>query len=366
MVFVWAVVLLGCDRDNFYSDSSLYENIKETYKDCNLKEIDLLKKKNNIQTLFEDCGSNYISEFDWSPDGSLVYFQLFKGGYILNPENQGVDPVPVGIPLSRGTWLSQNTLVIPVSEQRDGPPELAFYMLGGLLEKYPIPGTAPKDLQALGSDNRLLLSYVDEQGQRLPYTFDRSTAEYTRAFPFITKSIQNIDVAQRANLLSYTDQMGNHLVTKEGKGIADFPKVKRAVPHPEGKYVALEVDGEPISPLRQGEVTYRSKEAKEREEARRKKELEELPDWMPKEVVPPEIHVYNVENNQRYRFLKFYGDNFTWYEAQKYYCSFYLQGIEKQMLNPNVALTDLGVLLLMADNMDMPSGVELVPPKEDE
>ena len=53
-------------------------------------------------------------------------------------------------------------------------------------------------------------------------------------------------------------------------------------------------------------------------------------------------------------------------QAQKYYCSFYLQGIEKQMLNPNVALTDLGVLLLMADNMDMPSGVELVPPKEDE
>jgi len=358
---IWLTLYLyGCDRENFYSDNSLTENIAETYRDCDKKEIALLKKMNNIQTLFEDCGSNYISEFDWSPDGSLVYFQLFTGGYILNPETKGVDNIPVGIPIDRGTWLHQNQLVIPVIKEKNANPELAFYLTGGLIDKYPIPGKDPRDVQTLGKDKKILLTYVDESGKRLPYTFDQSSQTFSRIFPFIKSDIQNIDVATKANLLSYTDENGNHIVDLKGNSIIDFPKVKRAVPHPEGTYIALETDGKPISPLHQGDVTYRSPEANARDEARMKKELENLPKWMPKEVIPPEIHIYNTENKNRYRFTKFYGDNFTWYEAQKYYCSFYLQGINQQMFNPNVALTDLGVQLLMADNGDNPSSIEII------
>ena len=305
--------------------------------------------------MFTDCGSNNIYNFDWSPDGTLFYFQLFTNNFILNPENQGVDQLPVGKPIGRGIWLHQSALVIPVIEKDDGPHLLTVYFTGGMFNNYTIPGTDPTDLQVY-DDQTILLTFKDESGDRNPYFFSEKDG-FIRAFPFVS-NIKNIDAAVKVNLLSYTDDSGNHITDLNGKSIVDFPKVKRAIPHPDGTYIALELDGKPLPPIDLGDGKYKDPEVQKREELRRKKKIENLPDWVPREIIPPEIHVYNVDAQKRYRITQFYGERFQWYPTQKYFCSFYIKGIEGQLINQNIALTDIGVSLLMADNGDFPSSIE--------
>ena len=38
-MLVLLLSLFACDRESFYSDASLYENIKDTYTDCDANEI---------------------------------------------------------------------------------------------------------------------------------------------------------------------------------------------------------------------------------------------------------------------------------------------------------------------------------------
>ena len=258
--------LLGCSREDFYQDRSLYENIRDVYQDCDKGKIGFLKRKANLQTMFTDCGSNNIYHYDWSPDGTLFYFQLFTNNFILNPENQGVDQLPVGKPIGRGIWLHQSALIIPVIEKDDGPAMLTVYLIGGLLNNYTIPGTEPSDLQVY-EDQTILLTFIDDSGVRNPYFFSEKDG-FSRAFPFLS-DIKNIDVAPKVDLLSYTNKTGNHIATLTGDGIADFPEVKRAVPHPEGTYIALELDGEPVPPIDLGDGKYKDPEVQKREELRR-------------------------------------------------------------------------------------------------
>ena len=91
----------------------------------------------------------------------------------------------------------------------------------------------------------MLLTMIDDSGTRRPYFFTESDG-FTRAFEFITE-VGNINVAANANLLAYTDAKGTHLTDLTGASIAEFPDAKRAVPHPDGKYVAIETDGAPSS-----------------------------------------------------------------------------------------------------------------------
>jgi len=203
---------------------------------------------------------------------------------------------------------------------------------------------------------------IDESGKRRPYFFSEADG-FTRAFEFLDAVI-NIDAAVNANVLSYTNQSGNHLVTLTGESIADFPLVKRAVPHPEGKYVALETDGAPLPPIDLGDGKYKNPEVRKREEKRRQQKIDSLPDWVPKEIIPPEINVYNLENKRRYRIKNFFGNRFEWYPNQKYFCSFFIKGIDGQLIQQNIALTDIGVALLMADNDNYPSSIELWTPIE--
>lgn len=360
MILWLLTTLFACDRDDFYAEPSLYENIKEVYEDCSVERIGFMKKKNNIQTLFEDCGSNNINDFSWSPDGSLVYFQLFTGAFIMSPENRGVDDIPIGEPVAKGIWMHQGLLAIPVAHPTDRTqnPNLVLYFTGGMLESHPIPGTKPQDTQRY-KDGVTLLTIIDDSGKRRPYFFDTKTKEFKRAFVFLDQ-VDNIETAATIDLLSYKDDKGVHLTKLDGTSIRAFPKGLRGVPHREGKYFALEVDGEPLPFLQTQSLTYKTPEARAREEARLKKKTAELPSWIPKEFIPKELHIVNLENNNRYRMLNVYGYKFDWYPARNYYSSFYLLGIDKQHINNNIALMDLGIMLLMADSGDMPSSMELI------
>ena len=360
MILLLLTTLFACNREDFYAEPSLYENIKEAYDDCSVERIGFLKKKNNIQTLFTDCGSNDINDFSWSPDGSLLYFQLFTGAFIMNPDNRGVDDIPIGEPVSKGIWTHQGQLAVPVAHPTDRTqnPNLVLYLTGGMLESHPIPGKTPTDTQ-LYKDGIILLTIVDESGKRRPYLFDIKSKEFTRAFSFLDE-VENIEVAAASDLVAYKDAKGVHLTKLDGTSIKDFPKALRGIPHKEGKYLALEIDGDPVPFLQSQSITYKTPEAKAREEARLKKKAKELPDWMPTEVIPKELHIVNLENNNQYRFLNVYGYKFDWYPARNYYSSFYLLGIEKQHINNNIALMDFGVQLLMADSGDLPASMELV------
>ena len=82
----------------------------------------------------------------------------------------------------------------------------------------------------------MLLTMIDESQKRRPYFFTEASG-FSQAFEFVD-SVENINVAANANLLAYTDDKGTHLTDLTGKSLAEFPDVKRAIPHPEGKYVA--------------------------------------------------------------------------------------------------------------------------------
>ena len=279
----------------------------------------------------------------------------------MNPENQGVDQVPIGKPIARGVWLHETALVVPVVESDDGPPMLSVYLTAGMIQNYEIPGREPSDLQVY-KDKTMLITMIDESDKRRPYFFTEAGG-FSRAFEFLD-SVENINVAEGANLLAYTDDKGTHLTNLTGEPLAEFPDVKRAVPHPEGKYVALETDGAPLPPIDLGDGKYKDPEVRKREEKRRQQKIDSLPDWVPKELIPPEINVYNVENKRRYRIKNFFGERFEWYPNQKYFCSFFIKGIEGQLIQQNIALTDIGVSLLMADNDNYPSSIELWTPVE--
>ena len=185
--------LLGCSREDYYADRSLYDNIREVYEDCEEGKIAFLKRKANIQTLFTDCGSNNIYHYNWSPDGRLFYFQLFTNNFIMNPENQGVDQIPIGKPIARGVWLHETALVVPVVESDDGPPMLSVYLTAGMIQNYEIPGKEPSDLQVY-KDKTMLLTMIDESENVVPISSQKQM-DLVRAFEFIDE-VQNINVAE--------------------------------------------------------------------------------------------------------------------------------------------------------------------------
>ena len=76
MITLVFLATLGCSRDSMYGGTSLTQSLEDSFEDCNEKEIAFLARKQNIQTAFENCGSNYFNHFRWSPSGLLLYFQL--------------------------------------------------------------------------------------------------------------------------------------------------------------------------------------------------------------------------------------------------------------------------------------------------
>ena len=113
-----------------------------------------------------------------------------------------------------------------------------------------------------------------------------------------------------------------------------------------------------------GDGKYKDPEVRKREEKRRQQKIDSLPDWVPKEIIPPEINVYNVQSQTSLSHQELFGERFEWYPNQKYFCSFFIKGIEGQLIQQNIALTDIGVALLMADNDNFPSSIELWTPVE--
>ena len=299
----------------------------------------------------------------------------------------------------------------------DFPLQMVFYNREGYQTTAPMQFTTIKDIQSfvtytpekvrLGEDGQpnplINEAFLPKKEHQEPYKFDtviflgkkkdaeisqifsmkKDAKEPIRAFKFLD---QSMDVHQ----FSYCSQTGMlGIITrkpkplKEGEAKPKFDKpenynysmtlynskgetlltrsnIRRVNIHPDGRYMIMETDAEPIPSVAPAKLIYVSEEERQRDVARMKKEAEKLPKFMDKEIIPPEIQIFDFHKQEIWRILAYYGEHVQWYTARDYHISFILRGIDKRTLNSNIALTNLTLDLFQIDRDNKPSYMELV------
>ncbi len=353
-------LLTACDRDSLYGENTFSENVYDAYSECRSGEIRFLSGKHNIQTAFEPCGSNNIMHFAWAPDGIQLYFQLPMQANIMNGEDKTIGTMPTELPMAGAVWLASDLLVLPLIPL-EGETEhrlLLFDRIGATTTVIKIPH-APAQLQAAG--NRREVYYVAQAGDGGPiFKADFNVLETAPAFTWAQEvDTFSFEPTQQLVAIGVDETVRIHKAG-DGEVVHVFEGAHRGVIHPEGRFIALESWGDPISPFDQRTWDEVSPETREREERRMEEWLDKQPDWVPKEQLPPVIEIVDLEVKQRVRFTAFYGDRFQWYTASNYYASFALWGLEGKEVNRNVALTQLWNRLALAAEGTPPMGMELV------
>jgi len=107
---------------------------------------------------------------------------------------------------------------------------------------------------------------------------------------------------------------------EDGEEIVRVADRKRGGVSRDGRYLVTEGDGAPVPVVPEGET---------------------LPDWIPKEVIPPALWIRDLETGKEVLWEGVHGDQFQWYDAATYYGSFMFWGVDGVELNRNVALVDL-------------------------
>lgn len=370
-------LLLGCDREDVYGKASFTENVAEAYDECDKSEIDFLTAKHDLRLAFEACGSNHFGNVAWSPNGTLVYFQLTHGGHVLVAEEKNIETLPTETPAGPAAWIRDNLLAIPLKPLGEAPPpagvssgtipkdsfRLALYDRGAkTLQIVALPLREPDHLGPFGDGAQLVLTGLGEDGVRRPYRFHPGTGTLERILPGVSSDkLTDLVYVPEADLASWSNGERVELLRiSDGSSVRVIDGVKRAIPHFDGRYVALELDGAPISTFDQTTWKEMSPEAREREMKKTEKWAKNLPDWAPRETVPPELHILDLQKDQRLRIAAWYGEDFEWLRPRPYWTSQILWGVEGKQLKRNVAFVDLREKLRMADAGDIPFGLERV------
>lgn len=360
------LLLVSCSREGFHGGTTFTQNVEQAYADCSESEIRFLTSKQGIQTAFANCGSNKFAHFTWSPNGRFVYFQLTHGGHVMDGEAKTIATVPTETPIAGAAWVRDDLLAVPVGPAQgatDGKPRLMLYNRGTqTLETLRLALTEPRDLFPAESDENLLLTGLGEAGARRLLAVNLRDGQLSEPYPWLgaLPAEARVVVEAKAGLVGVAGPEGGVLYRVDGAELGRWPGVKRVIPHPEGRYVALEVDGAEVSPFDMRSWDELSEEARERELLRQKQWLERQPDWAKKPIIPPEIHIVDLSTGARFRVTAFWGDRFEWYRNRNYYASFVLFGVEGKQLNRNVGLVDLREKLRMVDQGDLPLGLERV------
>jgi hypothetical protein len=374
-----ALLLPACDRESVYGRSDFTENVTEAYDECDKSAISFLTAKHDLRLAFEACGSNHFANVSWSPDGTLVYFQLTHGGHILVAEEKRIETIPTETPAGPAAWLRDGLLAIPLKPLGDQPGpagvsaanipgdsfRLALFDRGAAtLQIVALPLKEPDHLGAWGDGRTLILTGIGEDGVRRPYHFDPATGKAERAVPTIdAPGLTDLVYVPEADLVAWSDGKHAELVRiSDGSSVKVLDGVKRAVPHFDGRYVALEVDGAPISVFDQTTWKELSPEAQERERKKTEQWMKNLPEWAPREASPPELQILDLQKDEIYRITAWYGEDFEWLRPRPYWTSQILWGVEGKQLKRNVAFTDLREKLRMFESGDVPFGMERVSP----
>ena len=356
-----AAWLTGCSRESLYGGSDFSQDVHDSFADCNEAEIKRLAMAHNIQTAFGRCGSNRFSHFAWSPDGVHLYFQLTHGAHILNGEAKTITTVPTEGPTAGATWLSPEVLAIPLPAAEGKTAErIAIYnRAAAAIEMRELTVTHPSDLSPF--KDGLIFTALDDAGLRRPYTMDIDTGEVRRALPWLDQPVVRLAVSEASDLVAWSSKSDTELVRlSTGESLRLFTGVSRAVPHPDGRWIALETEGAEISHFDQRTWNEISPEARKRELARQEKWAARQPEWVEMSVKPPEVQLFDLTSDKRYRITAFWGDDLAWYPAKGLYMAFMMWGIEGKQLNRNVGLTSFAERVRMIDAAQMPLGVEAV------
>ena len=150
-------------------------------------------------------------------------------------------------------------------------------------------------------------------------------------------------------------------IYKDEKLIATIPEVNRAIPNPDGRYIAIEVDGQVIKPEDRPLPKDLTEEQRKRERIRLKQRYEKLPNWAKNNKPPPEIHVIDLKSKERIRFLDFYGKKFEWYAPHPLlHATMILQGISQKKINQNIGFIRIEEFLIEVELGRPPDNVEVV------
>jgi len=347
-----------------YDDGSFTQNVSDAFADCAEGEIKFLTTKHNIQTAFRRCGSNKFSHFKWSPDGIHLFFQLTHGAHLMNGLEKTISVVPTESPVHNAGWLTKDILALPLqAAEGDTRDRVVIYNRAeDSMHTMHLNASAPRHLQPWNDTGTIiLLTAVDAEGSRRPFTLDTASGELKRILPWLNQPIEELHANRKADVVGWSTAKDSEVARlSDGKTLHLLPGVTRAVPDPTGDWFALELLGEPISHFDQKAWGQGTEEQRARNEARRDEWISRQPEWVSKEVPPPEIHLLNTKDGGRYRITAFYGDRVQWYPAKPLHLAFMMWGIEGKQLNRNVAFSDMRERVRMVTKGETPIGVEIL------
>jgi hypothetical protein len=238
---------------------------------CDPVAIRAEASRQGFQLVFEPCGSNRFGDHAWSPDGRRVYFQLLTA-HVMDATTQQTTDLPV-TPRGRGAWLADGRLVLP-ARSRDDRPALAV-VDGGDVRWLPIAGDAT-DVSRAGADEVWVWSDAHALAVSLGSGLTAPAPEEAYALR---------------------------------RQVASFPLATRGALHPDGRWLALEHEGEPVAG-----TNFR----------------------------PPRLSFVDTGTGRRWLATGFQGRDFEWYSGHPRWGSFVVTGFEGDPLpQANVAIGDL-------------------------
>jgi len=360
---MWLLLTLaGCDRDSLYQSSTFSENVYNAYEDCRPSEVRFLASKHNIQTAFEPCGSNNFVHYRWAPDGVQLYFQLPMSAHIMNGVDKTIGTIPTEVPVGDAAWLGREYLVFPIAPAKDSEQTrlIRFDRMQASVTEIPLDVTQPRDLMPTGSNDVVFFTAEGTSGRQI-FRADFTSETVQPIFPFVD-TVETFTYEPTLKQLAVGAGETVKVFREDGTLLETFPDAIRGSIHPDGRYIALEQLGDPISPFDQRSWNELSDDARERELRRMEEWLDKQPEWVMTEVSPPVVDIWDRERSERWRFTSFYGSKFQWYpyQSELLYASFVLWGLEGKEVNRNVAITQLHERLRMAGNGETPMGMERV------
>jgi hypothetical protein len=349
-----ALALVACQSNP--NEATFTQNVGAAFQECRAQEVRFLAGKHNFMSAFDPCGSNNFQHYAWNPAGTHLYFQLTQSGHIMNADadNRATITLPTETPVGPATWITTTRLAVPV-QAAEGSETLRMAVFDNTeqaqLLYVDVPGVADiADTTRGDTPSEILFTVTAGADARRVFRLDLDDGSVGEAWSwlgdvtsFTYSPSQKLIVAGRGDVVELIDPASQAVVET-------WTRASRGVLHKDGKWLALEHEGDAVSIFYQRSWDELSPKARERELRRAQAWEERLPEWYPKEVHPPTITVVNREKGDRWMFTGFHGHAFSWYEPADFYASIILWGFEGKELNRNVMLGNLGDRLRSAED----------------
>ncbi len=334
------------------------EDVKKAYEQCDGQEIGLLAAKHNLQLVFEPCGSNNFLHYQWAPSGIELFYQTNSGPWLLNGETKELRALQIGVPIGNTVWFNDDLVAFPEKGVKSYNIDVYdvrknIINITGLALMAPdnlVRGREVDEVLFLAAEREPDPTHPDDHPPRSIYRLRANTGTVERAFPWLDGPVLDFTYHAGQDLLAFrTGEEGGVTVARGSTGevVRTFPDRERVSVSSDGRFWAIEGDGDPIPLFNQKTDEEAEVEAADGASGTAESpELERLAALtMDQEYAPPTIWILDTTTDREVRLPDVFGYHFQWYEAQRYYCSFVLWGMENKEFNRNIVLTDLTPVL---------------------